>query len=156
MQLTHLVTLLSLSLVAVASPWGAPPPPPPPPANPTVTVTVTQPGGGSQPTPPAGGGSGGSYPPSGGSGGGSGSGGQCNTNSSPYCCNKTGSKDDIGASSGILGGILSGVLGEGLLGSGCSPLLSITDPCSAKSVCCSSEEKDSNNLIGIGCIPIIL
>ncbi|PIL27535.1 hypothetical protein GSI_10686 [Ganoderma sinense ZZ0214-1] len=137
---TCLYLILSLTILAAATPWQTTTPPV------TTTVTVSTP---STPktttitvTAPA-------STPSGGS--------TCSTGP-VQCCNSVGTANDagFGAILGLLGIVLQGV--EGLLGLGCSPITVVGvgsgNACSSNVVCC--QNNNVGGLISIGCIPIIL
>ncbi|OCH85440.1 fungal hydrophobin [Obba rivulosa] len=120
--------ILSLTLLAVASPWGAPTTT----STPTVTVTVTAPGSTATAV------------------------STCSTGS-VQCCNSVQSASS-GLGSlllGLLGIVVEGV--DVLLGVDCSPITVIGvggGNCNSNVVCC--EDNAVGGLISIGCLPIIL
>ncbi|KAI0087235.1 fungal hydrophobin-domain-containing protein [Irpex rosettiformis] len=128
--LAFFYALFAFSVLAVATPWGAPTTTPPT----TTTVTVTAPGT----TTTA-------------------SAGNCNTGPI-QCCQSTESSSSAAGNLllGLLGIVLDGV--DVLLGINCSPISVIGvgtgSTCNASPVCCQNNAV--GGLISIGCIPITL
>ncbi|KAI0777859.1 fungal hydrophobin-domain-containing protein [Irpex lacteus] len=129
--LAFFYALFAFSVLAVATPWGAPPTTTPPP---TKTITVTAPP--STTTISA---------------------GNCNTGPI-QCCQSTESASSVAG--GLLLGLLGIVLSDlnVLLGLNCSPISVIGvgtgGTCNASPVCCQNNAV--GGLISIGCIPIEL
>ncbi|KAI0700336.1 fungal hydrophobin-domain-containing protein [Cytidiella melzeri] len=124
--------LFAFSLLAVATPWGAPPTT----TTPAVTETVTVTAAGPTTTVSA---------------------GNCNTGPIQCCQSTEAATSPIGSLLlGLLGIVVDGI--DVLLGIDCSPITVIGigsgSACSASPVCC--EDNAVGGLISIGCIPITL
>jgi len=133
MKFTIATTLLTMTALAVASPWAAPTTTP---APPPVTVTVTA------SAPPA---------PTGSGGGVS----QCNTGNT-YCCNEVTTSQEANVLLGLLGIVLGPI--QGLVGVECSPLDIVgigSGSCNASPACCTGNTA-AGGLVNIGCLPINL
>ncbi|OCH84029.1 fungal hydrophobin [Obba rivulosa] len=121
-----LLYILSLTLLAVATPWGAGGG-----GEPTVTVTVTAPA--TTVTAAS----------------------QCSTGDLKCCDSTVSSTSGLGGLLlGLLGIVVEGV--EGLLGVACSPITVVGvggGECSGTVVCC---EDNSSSLISIGCLVLAL
>ncbi|TFK87824.1 fungal hydrophobin [Polyporus arcularius HHB13444] len=122
------LSLLSLAVLAVATPWGDP-------TTTTVTVTETSTAPGSKSTEPA---------------------SSCSTGPI-QCCNSVQKASDPGLSGilGLLGIVVQDLTTD--VGLTCSPITVIgagEGECSANAVCC--QDNSHGSLISIGCVPVIL
>ncbi|KAI0802002.1 fungal hydrophobin-domain-containing protein [Irpex lacteus] len=123
--------LFAFSVLAVATPWGAPPTT----THPATTKTITGTAPAATKT----------------------SAGNCNTG--PIQCCQSLQSATSPASEGLLGLLGVTVQGVGvMLGLGCSPISVIGvgsgSACSAKTVCCQNNAV--GGLISIGCVPVTL